>query len=181
MKLADFSAEFLRYHRALWLVAMSVVANSADADDVLQEAAIIGIRKADGFEPGTNFRAWMGEIVRNVALNRRRQLRREFQRFGYVADAQHADVAVRAGVASPVGPEGRVLSGQVALDDSLLKALMELEPLPRACVLLRCIEELEYSEIAELLNIPKGTAMSHVFRCRRVLAARLATGSTTNS
>ena len=168
----DFTAEFVRHHRSLWLVAMSIVENSADADDVLQEGAIVGIRKLQSFRPGTSFRAWMGEIVRNVALNRRRSVRREVHRFGYL-DAQHVETPWRPPTNSPLAADGSLVALQESLDDRMLKALMELEPTARACMLLRCIEGLESAEIAVLLDIPKGTAMSHVFRCRRVLADRL--------
>ncbi len=170
----DFSSEFLRHHRSLWLVAMSVVSNREDADDTLQDAAIIGIRKSHDFTPGTSFRAWMGEIVRNVALNRRRQLRREARRFGHAAFSGAPDPPGRPPTPPAIAADGSVLPGQESLDDRMLHALLALEPTPRACILLRCIEGLEYAEISQLLDIPKGTAMSHVFRCRRTLAGILA-------
>lgn len=169
----DFPAEFLRHHRSLWLVAMSVVGNRADADDVVQEAAIIGIRKVGSFEPGTSFRAWMGEIVRNVALNRRRQVHRERRRFGAGFEAQHLEEPGRATASLPIDGHGSLLPYQEAIDDVLLDALMTLDSVARACILLRCVEGLDYSEISQVLGIPKGTAMSHVFRCRRALGGLL--------
>lgn len=169
----DFPAEFLRHHRSLWLVAMSVVGNRADADDVVQEAAIIGIRKLSSFEPGTSFRAWMGEIVRNVALNRRRQVYRERRRFGSGVDASHLRESGRASPGRPIDGQGTLLPYQEAIDDVLLDALMTLDSVARACILLRCVEGLDYSEISQVLGIPKGTAMSHVFRCRRALGEML--------
>jgi len=175
----DFSSEFLRHHRALWLVAMGVLANAADADDALQEAAIVGVRKSAAFVPGTSFRAWMGEIVRNVSRNRRRGTRREAHHLGRPVDAHTVDLASRVAVSSPLAPDGSVLPGQDAFDDRTLRALARLEPVPRACLLLRCVERLDYAAIAELLDIPKGTAMSHVFRGRRILAEFLATPNAT--
>lgn len=172
-KLSAFTDELRRNHRALWYVAMSVVANAADADDVLQEASIVAIRKVDDFAPGSSFRAWMGEIVRNVALNRRRRSKRELKRFGTPVDPERLDLPARAAPHRPVHEAGALLPTQEALDDSMRSALMQLEPVARACVLLRCIEGLEYEQISQLLAIPKGTAMSHVFRCRRQLASLL--------
>ncbi len=173
-KPTDFASQFQRHHRSLWYVAMSVVSNTTDADDVLQEAAIIGLRKAGSFTAGSNFRAWMGEIVRNVALNRRKQSRRESSRLGQKVDVHQVETIGRIDNSTPVSQGGMLISMQQALDDRLLSALMELEPAPRACVLLRFLEGLEYTEIAQLLDIPKGTAMSHVFRSRRLLAQSLA-------
>jgi len=172
----DFSVEFLRHHRALWLVALSVVANTADADDVVQEAAIIALRKFDTFAAGTSFRAWMGEIVRNVARNRRRQVHREIRRFGQPADAHAIDLPGLVTARSPIDALGTLRAMQEAFDDRVLASLLDLDDTARACVLLRLVEGLDYGQISQILSIPEGTAMSHVFRSRRVLAAAL-TGS----
>lgn len=176
-KPVDFSAEFKRHYRSLWVVAVGVVGDSADADDVVQEAMIVGLRKEGSFVPGTSFRAWMGEIVRNVARNRRRKKRGEFRRFGRGGDVHEIDVAGRPGTAKPVAVDGQLLPDHGALDDRMVSAMMKLEPVARACLLLRCVEGRGYEEIAEFLGIPEGTAMSHVFRCRRTLADLLAPGS----
>ncbi|MBX9737137.1 MAG: RNA polymerase sigma factor [Phycisphaerales bacterium] len=169
----DFSEEFTLHHRALWLVGLSVVANTADADDVMQEAAIIGLRKQATFQPGTSFRAWMGEIVRNVALNRRRQSRRELSRFGQRTDVHNVDLPRTDTPRHPVAPDGRLLPSQEALDDRMCEALMRLDPVSRACLLLRTVDGLGYDQISELMSIPKGTAMSNVFRARHSLAQLL--------
>lgn len=170
---ADFPDEFVRHHRPLWLVAMSIVANASDADEVMQEAAIIGLRKADAFVPGTSFRAWMGAIVRNVALNRRRQTKRELRRFGARVDAHDLSTPSATRAESPLAGIGGLRPHQESFDDRVLSALMQLEPIPRACMMLRSIEELDYDQIAQLLDIPRGTAMSHVFRSRQTLAKLL--------
>ncbi len=61
-----------------------------------------------------------------------------------------------------------------AFDDRLLGALKTLGETPRACLLLRTVEEMSYREISEILGIPEGTAMSHVHRTRQALRERLA-------
>jgi RNA polymerase sigma-70 factor (ECF subfamily) len=55
---------------------MGVLGDRHLAEDAVQEAAVIGLRKIKSFEPGTNFSAWMGQIVRHVALNHRRKYNR---------------------------------------------------------------------------------------------------------
>lgn len=166
----DFSAEFQRHYRSLWLVAMGIVSNGADADDVMQEAAIVAIRKLNTFTPGTSFRAWMGEVVRNVGLNRRRQNVRYTRRFGHSAAAGNlADIEENGGGRA----QAAAAAGDASIDEGLLEALEQLGDVPRTCILLRCVEGLGYPEISQLLDIPKGTAMSHVFRGRRELARYL--------
>ncbi len=166
----DFSEEFALHYRSLWLVGLSVVGNTADADDVMQEAAIVGLRKQGTFQAGTSFRAWMGEIVRNVALNRRRQSRRELRRFGQRTELGSVELTHTTPPAHPVSADGRLLHTQEALDDRMCEALLHIDPVSRACLLLRTIDSLNYDQISEIMNIPKGTAMSNVFRARHALA-----------
>jgi RNA polymerase sigma-70 factor (ECF subfamily) len=52
-------------------------------------------------------------------------------------------------------------------------ALETLEPTVRACLLLRVVAGMSYQQISGVLEIPEGTAMSHVFRARKALASRL--------
>src|SRR5690606_15111342 len=69
---------------------------------------------------------------------------------------------------------GDLLPEQEWFDDRVMRALKAVGEIPRACLLLRVIEGLEYAEIARLLEIPEGTAMSHVHRTRQLLRERLA-------
>ena len=174
----DFSAEFRASFPRLWVYALSLVRTRSDADDVMQDAAIIAYRKLDSYKPGTNFRAWMSRIVQNVALNHRRRSRREALRRGTRPPAALSylpDVAV--GSRSPIGSDGVLHPEQRDLDDQVVAALMELDDQRRACLLLRCVEGLSYREIAEVVGCPEGTVMSHVHRARLTLAERLGASS----
>lgn len=166
-----FADRFNASAQALWCIAAAVVGNSSQADDVLQEAAMIALGKLDQFDPETQFAAWMGRIVRYAALNARR----------------------RGGLALPVDPErlsetvespprsappqlsgrGELTPDQSAFDDRVLAALGDLDDTARACLLLRTVMEMPYREMALALDIPEGTAMSHVHRARRTLSRRL--------
>lgn len=172
---ADFEAEFRRAYSSLWVIAAGIVLDRTDADDVLQEAAIVAVRKLGSFTPGSNFRAWMAQIVRNIALNFRRRDQRQARRIGARADVHASEPrAPSSPERSPVAHDGTIRSDQGALSDHVLKALRRLDPTVRACVLLRCIEGMAYSEISTVLDIPEGTAMSNVYRARTALAETLA-------
>jgi RNA polymerase sigma-70 factor (ECF subfamily) len=170
---AEFAALFARESRKLWCLAASVLGRSTHADDVLQEAAIVGLSKLDEFDASTSFTAWMGRIVRYVAHNQRRK------------DARNA----RAIVEEPLEPETpwsderdlhptvvdveRIASDGRTFDDRLQRSLATLSDTARACLLLKTVLELEYKEIAAVLAIPEGTAMSHVHRAREALRKSL--------
>ena len=155
-----FAEHFRGSSRVLWCIAAAVLGERAHAEDVLQEAAITALGKLDSFEPGSNFSAWMGRIVRFTALNHRRKARRRGQREVY-------DLDVESAAGSAVAP-------RVAFDARTRAALDSLSEVARMCLLLKIVMELEYTEIATVLEIPEGTAMSHVYRARKKLRRLLA-------
>lgn len=127
------------------------------ADDTVQEAAIVAMRRLDDFDPRTNFITWCGQIVRYVALNERRRRRRERATQERVSREKPAR-------SSEVTPEFK---------ESVYGFTAELEDVPRTCLLLRTVVGMSYAEISTALGIPEGTAMSHVHRSRQHLRARL--------
>ncbi|MEM7317205.1 MAG: sigma factor-like helix-turn-helix DNA-binding protein, partial [Planctomycetota bacterium] len=74
----------------------------------------------------------------------------------------------------PVGVTGQLLPEQTAFDDEIAKAIGGLEMIRRSCFLLRVVRNLDYEEIATILDIPPGTAMSHVHRAKSTLRHSLA-------
>lgn len=192
---AEGFAELWGQHAGrLWALALGLMRHRHDAEDVLQAAAVTGLAKRDGFQPGTSFYAWMGQVVRYVAANeqrRRSKVRRHHAQPRAGAHAQGltdaADPMDRLPAPPhtpaprlPHAPERLVrepLDPDAAdLDDRLRRALAELTPQARACLLLRTLEGAEYAEIAELVGVPPGTAMSHVHRSRRKLRQSLGDG-----
>lgn len=169
----EFSSQFQESFYLLWLIAVGIVGDRATAEDVVQEAALIAFQKRDQFTPGTSFVAWMAQIVRNVARNRARFERtRRTSALDEVLLAQATGSATRMG--SPLGATEPESGDGPGIDGRIVSALESVGETARACLLLRTIGEMEYSRIAELLNIPEGTAMSHVHRTRRQLRERLA-------
>ena len=67
----------------------------------------------------------------------------------------------------------KIRADQSEFDDRLLRALSMLEETARTCLLLRTLSDMPYREISQILEIPEGTAMSHVHRSRQVLRAAL--------
>lgn len=181
----EFSDLFREAFRVLWVTAAGIVGNRSLADDILQEAALVAFEKREQFERGSSFLAWMGQIVRFVALNYGRRERRAADAVGESgvlenADAQRNRVTATAEPGRDASSSMRLTTGmqlppdQVHLDDRIVQALNEINETARACLLLRVVEGLDYTEIARVLDVPKGTAMSHVHRSRQILRKRLA-------
>jgi RNA polymerase sigma-70 factor (ECF subfamily) len=171
-----FAAQYRQAYARLVIVAASVTGERFAAEDIVQEAAVIAFEKFRHFSPGSNFAAWMAEIVRRCALNHRRKTQ---QRRTYAADpAVLGQMNHDAPAEEPwplVRGSGQLVADQASFDDALAGALATLSEEARACLLLRIVEKLSYAEIAALLNIPEGTAMSHVHRSKAALRQRLST------
>ncbi|MEM8782496.1 MAG: sigma-70 family RNA polymerase sigma factor [Planctomycetota bacterium] len=168
-----FADHFRAAYPVMLSVAQGMVGNRADAEDVVQDATVIGFRKWSEYEEGTSFAAWMAAIVRNVALNARRKRRRR--------DALPFEEAANEGaITQPSLPAdertGQIRPDQQAFDDRVQKALMQLTPVARACLLLRTVHDFDYDTIGETLEIPKNTALSHVHRARQTMRTYLAEG-----
>lgn len=146
------------YNFARWLTQ-----DTAEAEDIVQEAYAKALKGFASFQPGTNFRAWMYRILRNCFLNSR--------------------TGLRATVALDGDDEQNLLPADTATPESILIAQADRETVQQALaelpvhfreILLLCeVEEMSYQEIAETLGIPAGTVMSRLFRARKALRARL--------
>lgn len=159
---ALFAARFRECSRVLWCVAAGVLGDRGPAEDVLQEAALMALSKLGTFRPGSSFVAWMSQFVRYVALNQRRKLDRR-------ASALRAE-----GDGALFGARTEPRTGADPFDANVLSALKSLSDIARTCLLLKTVVELDYAEISELLEIPAGTAMSHVSRARAKMQELLA-------
>lgn len=153
----------------MFLVALAIVADRTEAEDVLQDATITGLNKfrAGEFLSGSNFDAWMGQITRYTALNARRAHR--------AAPAALGDTSERVAAPALGGAHGDAGRGYDADDARALReALDTLPETARLCLLLRIVGDLPYSTIANIAQVPEGTAMSHVHRAQRALRHSLA-------
>jgi RNA polymerase sigma-70 factor, ECF subfamily len=154
---SDLEALF-RYHwpRA-YRAAYLVVHDAAAAEDIAQEAFISALRALDRFDRRRPFGPWLHRIVVNRAIDwtRARTLRRE------LGEEPLATVAARADPPTGVLPEG------------VVAALAELSPEHRAVIVLRYVVECTPGEIADLLDLPRGTVNSRLRRGLDQLAARL--------
>ena len=174
MDRSRYAALYLDAYPRLWLVAVAIVGDRVQAEDIVQEAALIGLRKLDQFKVGSNFAAWLSEIVRLCAMNYARKRR---HRKTIPSDPQTIDQATGSvtnpGPTTVISGIGQLVENQTEFDDEVIRGLASLSEDARCCLLLRVVQQLTYKEISELLGIPEGTAMSHVHRSKAVLRKQL--------
>jgi RNA polymerase sigma-70 factor (ECF subfamily) len=157
--------ELVRRHlRSAHAVALGVLGNPADAEDVCQDAFLAALEKLDEHSDPKRFAAWLMRIVRNRALNAResRALRQ-----GEPLEEETAAMAAGAGG----DPEWR--AGQSELRERLLAALGRLPPSQREVVLLHDLEGWRHREIADLLGTSEGAVRVRLVEARKRLRTEL--------
>jgi RNA polymerase sigma-70 factor (ECF subfamily) len=154
-----------RYQRGLYALIRGIVRNSADADDLVQEAFFRAYRYLDRFDTDRNFRPWIFKIGANLSFQ---HLRKQRRGSWLSIDAEDPSTGRTLGdrLKSP-GAEDAV--PRRAEYRRLSEAMDQLPPLYRSILVLRAVHELHYEEIAETLCIPVGTVMSRLSRARRAL------------
>ena len=160
-----FATEALDLLDSLYGAAVRLTRNPDTAQDLVQDTYLKAFRARQRFEAGTNLKAWLFTILQNTWRNRRRDQARSRVEF----DSDAADAATEAPPPSRTGDTPESLLLRDTLDADLRAALDALPEAFREAVWLRDVEELSYSEIAAVLDIPAGTVMSRISRGRRQL------------
>jgi RNA polymerase sigma-70 factor (ECF subfamily) len=159
---ADFETLAAEHLDSAYNVARWLVRDPALADDVVQDAMLRALRYFHGFR-GENARAWMLQIVRNVALTRLKGLAES-----PVSSLETMPSDEDAVAAPHEEPEASLMRED---DQRLVQKLLATLPLElRECLVLRELEELSYKEIARVIDKPIGTVMSRLWRARKALA-----------
>ncbi len=171
----EFARLYEQHWRVLWCAAVGVVSDRTLAQDIVQQAAVVGLERLNAFDRNTSFVAWMMQIVRNIALNEGRKRGR--RRTG-LADSATLDAGEGRNISGSAGAgvltgRGQVAAGAEPFDDDLLRALDDLDETARGCLLMRVVLDMPYRQIALALGIPEGTAASHVHRARASLRTTL--------
>jgi len=168
----EFEREALPHLDSLYAAALRLTRRPSDAEDLVQESMLKAYRFWDGFEAGTNARAWLLRIVTNTFINRHRRKARERAVFeGVLADPVGEGVMSRAAMRGLTNAESeadrRLLAGEIQA------AMEKLAPQQRLMIQLSDMEGLAYKEIAAVIGCPVGTVMSGLHRARKALQKHL--------
>jgi RNA polymerase sigma-70 factor, ECF subfamily len=151
-----------RHAGRLFGLAYSLLGNSADAEDVVQETMVGAFRGLNGFEGRSSVATWLTRILVLQAAKWRRDHRRPAEQTVPLGEQM---------VGERLGSESGAAAVERRLD--LQAALNQLSPEHRQVLVLREFEGHSYEEIAQLLGVPRGTVESRLHRARGELKLKL--------
>jgi RNA polymerase sigma-70 factor, ECF subfamily len=155
-----------RHYDRVHAVCRRITGHEADAADAAQDAMIAIVRNLARFDGRSSFGTWAYRIATNSSLD---ELRRRKRRgvASSIDDGDHADLEH----ADPASARRIDAIGDHLALDVALRSLSEEYRLP---VVLRDVADLDYAEIAAVLDLPAGTVRSRIARGRAALAKALA-------
>jgi RNA polymerase sigma-70 factor (ECF subfamily) len=166
---AAFQAEALQHLDAVYRYAYALTRERSEAEDLTQDTFLQALRHWDQFRPGTNARAWLFTICRNLFLRQRERRSREEPMEAAALDG----IAAAAQAAAAPSDAGRALFDAPELGDVIRRELDKLPAEYREVVELSDLQDQSYADIAQVLGVPLGTVKSRLFRGRRLLQEAL--------
>lgn len=154
-----------RYQKKVYGLAFGILRNREDAWDVAQDAFVKAYKNLSTYEGNAAFYTWLYRITYNLSLD---VLRSKGRRATEELTEQTQEAA---GDDSPRPEHPSETAERRELAEVVTQAMSKLTEKHRAIIVLREIEGLSYEEMADVLQISKGTVMSRLFHARRNLAA----------
>ena len=166
----DFIEQIERYRDEFYRYVVRTLWDPGMAEDVFSSAVLAAWENQHKFTPGTNFRAWMYRIITNKCYVANRVTGRTPAPIDEVPESAFLALTEDRGYFDVLENPAEVLE---ACGDEVNRALEQLSPAQRTSLLLRGVERFSYKEIAEIMDIPVGTVMTHLSRGRAKLRKEL--------
>jgi RNA polymerase sigma-70 factor (ECF subfamily) len=176
----DFSSTELPYYNQLYKTALRMTRSVADTEDLIQETYLKAYRYYEGFEEGTNLKAWLFRIMKNNFINRYRKRKAGPQQVELDELRDSGDELSAAELRlGDAGPEAMVVAGE--MDSDVARAINDLPHDYKMALLLVDIQGHTYQEVADTLAVPVGTVMSRLYRARTKVEKALITFGKNNN
>lgn len=158
-----------RHQRRVFAIALGLVRDEQDAREIAQEAFLRVHKGLPQFHGGSTFFTWLYRIVTNLSIDLMRKPSRREAEQHFALEVDEGESALLPAVEA--NPYDVVHRGE--LSERIARALDELPPYHRGVILMREVEGMSYEEMAEAMQVSKGTIMSRLFHARKKLQRAL--------
>jgi RNA polymerase sigma-70 factor (ECF subfamily) len=170
----EFEALFRPIVGMAYGTAVRLTRDRTEAEDLVQDAALLAFRAFSSFQAGTNFKAWFFRILTNAFYSRHRKNKHEQANLS----TEDLPALYLYGKTQEIGLHSQEVDPATALMDRLdsehvAEALDRLPTEYRVVATLYFIEDFSYQQIAEVVGCPVGTVRSRLHRGRRMLQKAL--------
>ncbi len=165
-----FEEEFLPQIDALYTFAYHLTYNEEDANDLVQETYLKAYRFIDKYIEGTNAKAWLFKILKNVFINQYRRKSKQPTKVDYEEVINYHDEE-DTNYSSYLDMREEMF--QHMMGDEVTNAINALPVDFRVVILLCDVEGFTYEEISKIIDIPIGTVRSRLHRARNMLKEKL--------
>ncbi len=157
MSTIEFNGRFEGMSKLLHAFAYNLTKNTEDAKDLFQETSFRALTNKDKFRPGTNFKAWLFTIMKNIFINNYRKK----VRANTIMDSTDNNYYLNSGTAVIAnGAESNIMMEELT---GMIDGLEDGIRIP----FMMHYEGFKYQEIAEELDLPLGTVKSRIFFARK--------------
>lgn len=172
----EFEQLFQRSQRRAYNLAYRLTGNSADAEDVTQDAYVRAWNNFDTYDANRSFEGWLFRIITNRVIDmRRRQKRVPMYSLDTPIIGDEDSQPLSHEFAAPDSNPEDIVIGPI-MDDRLQHALASLPTDYRRAILMCDVEQRSYQEIAEIMECAIGTVRSRIHRARVMLRKSLESG-----
>ena len=154
-----FGALVRKYQNRLYNGMVQMLRNETEAEDTVQEAFILALTKLHTFKGNSQFYTWLYRIAYNVAVTRMRRRKPTVS-----IENQEAESKLQIPDDDQPMPESSMVKAEEARQ--LMMALDRISEEHRHILVLREMDEMDYSAISEVLDLPIGTVRSRLHRAR---------------
>jgi RNA polymerase sigma-70 factor (ECF subfamily) len=159
-----------RYRRQVYSIALRMVRQAQDAEDVTQETFVRMFRAIDRYDPARPFGAWLFTIASRLCIDhiRRARMKTVSMHWREVGSEEDRVIEIED---TGLGPDELTSHAE---EERRIQALIDgLPPHYRIVVMLRHQQDFSYEEIAEMLELPLGTVKARIHRARALLKRAL--------
>lgn len=164
-----------RYERPVFSLVLRMVRDRQLAEDLAQETFVKALNAIATYRPEYKFSSWIFKIANNAAIDHLR--RREVNTLSLDGAPNATSQEDIEATALQVGDKNETPLAELEsreLGTAIERAIGQLRPEYRSCILLRHVEGLAYEEIAQMLDLPLGTVKTYIHRARHELRGMLA-------